>query len=352
MFDAKDLIRGGYDLHVHSAPDVLPRKMNDIEMARRIEESGMAGYAIKSHYFCTSERAQIIRELFPACDAVGTMTLNSSVGGINPSAVEMAARSGAKLIWFPTCDSAHERAYVLSGKYKKQPYWATIVQEMVRDRNIYGRKLIPIPMPQFVVFYNGDANQPERQELHLSDAFAKETDNPQLELKCQVYNINRGKNEEMLRACKWLEDYMTFVNKVRELHGNRSEEDLIVDIEMAIDYCVERNILRDFLISHRAEVTKSMKMDYTFDRQIELERDDAWTEGREEGRAEGREEGREEGRAEGREEGRAEGREEGREEGADQLFTAVQRLRQGTMEETLLAEGFAQNIIDKAKRLM
>ena len=223
-------------------------------------------------------------------------------------------------------------------------YFTTIVQEMVRDRNIYGRKLIPIPMPQFVVFYNGDANQPERQELHLSDAFAKETDNPQLELKCQVYNINRGKNEEMLRACKWLEDYMTFVNKVRELHGNRSEEDLIVDIEMAIDYCVERNILRDFLISHRAEVTKSMKMDYTFDRQIELERDDAWTEGREEGRAEGREEGR----AEGREEGRA----EGREEGADQLFSAVQRLRQGTMEETLLAEGFAQNIIDKAKRLM
>lgn len=231
-------------------------------------------------------------------------------------------------------------------------YFTTIVQEMVRDRNIYGRKLIPIPMPQFVVFYNGDANQPERQELHLSDAFAKETDNPQLELKCQVYNINRGKNEEMLRACKWLEDYMTFVNKVRELHGNRSEEDLIVDIEMAIDYCVERNILRDFLISHRAEVTKSMKMDYTFDRQIELERDDAWTEGREEGRAEGREEGRAEGREEGRAEGREEGRAEGREEGADQLFTAVQRLRQGTMEETLLAEGFAQNIIDKAKRLM
>ncbi|MGN0776438.1 MAG: DUF6282 family protein [Candidatus Ventricola sp.] len=135
MFDAKDLIRGAYDLHVHSAPDVLPRKMDDIEMAKRIEESGMAGYAIKSHYFCTSERAQLIRQLYPACDAVGTMTLNSSVGGINPSAVEMAARSGAKLIWFPTCDSAHERAYVLSGKYKKQPYWATIVQEMAADGN-------------------------------------------------------------------------------------------------------------------------------------------------------------------------------------------------------------------------
>lgn len=135
MENLKELIRGGYDMHVHSAPDVLPRKMDDIDMAERIEQSGMAGYIIKSHYFCTSERAQLINRMFPACNAVGAMTLNSSVGGINPAAVEMAARSGAKLIWFPTCDSAHERAYVLSGKYKKQPYWATIVQQMAEAGN-------------------------------------------------------------------------------------------------------------------------------------------------------------------------------------------------------------------------
>ena len=110
--DYKELIKGAYDLHVHSAPDVLPRKMDDIEMAGRIRESGMAGYAIKSHYFCTSERAELINKLYPDCDAVGTITLNSSTGGINPTAVEMAARSGAKLVWFPTCDSAHEIAHV------------------------------------------------------------------------------------------------------------------------------------------------------------------------------------------------------------------------------------------------
>ena len=45
--DCRELIKGAYDLHVHSAPDVLPRKTNDIEMAKRIRESGMAGYAIK-----------------------------------------------------------------------------------------------------------------------------------------------------------------------------------------------------------------------------------------------------------------------------------------------------------------
>lgn len=129
--DYKELIKGAYDLHVHSAPDVLPRKMDDIEMAQRIKESGMVGYAIKSHYFCTSERAELINKLYPDCDAVGTITLNSSVGGINPTAVEMAARSGAKLVWFPTCDSAHEIAHVFDGNpNKKLPYWAQIIIQM------------------------------------------------------------------------------------------------------------------------------------------------------------------------------------------------------------------------------
>ena len=129
--DYKELIKGAYDLHVHSAPDVLPRKLDDIEMAQRIKESGMAGYAIKSHYFCTSERAELINKLYPDCDAVGTITLNSSVGGINPTAVEMAARSGAKLVWFPTCDSAHEIAHVFDGNpNKKLPYWAQIIIQM------------------------------------------------------------------------------------------------------------------------------------------------------------------------------------------------------------------------------
>lgn len=129
--DYRDLIRGAYDLHVHSAPDVLPRKMDDVEMAQRITESGMAGYAIKSHYFCTSERAQLVNRSYPDCDAVGTITLNSSVGGINPTAMEMAARSGVKLVWFPTCDSAHEIAHVFDGNPdKKLPYWAQIIIQM------------------------------------------------------------------------------------------------------------------------------------------------------------------------------------------------------------------------------
>jgi Family of unknown function (DUF6282) len=125
-----DLLKDAFDLHVHSAPDVLPRKMDDLEMARRVIAAGMKGYAIKSHYFCTSERAQIVRILYPACNAIGTITLNSSVGGINPMAVEMAGRSGAKIVWFPTVDSEHEQAHLANSPAGKLPYWAKIQQQM------------------------------------------------------------------------------------------------------------------------------------------------------------------------------------------------------------------------------
>lgn len=130
----KELIRGAYDLHVHSAPDVLPRKMDDLEMAQRIINAGMAGYAIKSHYFCTAERAVLINKLYPECKTIGAITLNSSVGGINPTAVEMAVRAGTKIVWFPTCDSEYELSHVFNGDpNKKLPYWAQIITELKAD---------------------------------------------------------------------------------------------------------------------------------------------------------------------------------------------------------------------------
>ncbi len=176
-------------------------------------------------------------------------------------------------------------------------------KERKLGRNLYGRKLVKIPVPHFVVFYNGEKNQPDVQELKLSDAYEKTTNNPNLELKCMVYNINNGKNTHIRQSCRWLDEYMIFVNKVRELHYGRTDEDLVIDIQMAIDYCIEHDILKEFLISRRNEVTKNMQLDYTFDRQLELEREDAREEGRKEGRKEGREEGQKEGKQLGREQG-------------------------------------------------
>lgn len=177
-------------------------------------------------------------------------------------------------------------------------YFSSILERMIRDRNIYGRRLVKIPTPRFAVFYNGEEEQPEQYDLKLSDAFVQPVDNPELELVCRVYNINYGKNAELLGKCSFLREYMVFVDYVRKFHRESDYGELEHAIEMAIDRCVEENVLREFLMGHRTEVVKVMRLDYTFDRQLMMERADS----RAEGRAEGREEGREEGVADTRKE--------------------------------------------------
>lgn len=130
-------------------------------------------------------------------------------------------------------------------------YFTVILSEILNEKNsksktgknIYGKRLVRIPTPHFVVFYNGEEDQPDVQELKLSDAFEKPTDDPKLELKCIVYNINAGKNRQILQKCVWLDEYMMFVNKVREYHSGKSYEELGNDIELAIDYCIDNDIM-------------------------------------------------------------------------------------------------------------
>lgn len=178
-------------------------------------------------------------------------------------------------------------------------YFTVTVQGILKKHNVYGRTLVKIPVPKFVVFYNGDKEQPEQYELKLSDAFAHKTENPQLELKCMVYNINYGKNQELMSRCKILKEYSIFVDYVRFYYKTNNYTDLESSTHQAIDRCIEENILKDFLIKNRAEVVKVTQLDYTFERQLELEREEAISEGRAEGLAEGRAEGHAEGHAEG-----------------------------------------------------
>ena len=165
-------------------------------------------------------------------------------------------------------------------------YFTYMVEKLVKNQHIYGSKLVKIPEPQFVVFYNGDRDQPELQELRLSDAFQKKTVEPQVELICKVYNINAGKNETLLSKCKVLKDYMTFVDNVKSFYTEQDYEDLARAINRAIDKCIKENVLAEFLQENRDEVVQVTTLDYTFDRQIMLEREDALAEGRAEGRAE------------------------------------------------------------------
>lgn len=190
-------------------------------------------------------------------------------------------------------------------------YLAIILQDMIKNHNIYGSALVKIPTPQFAIFYNGEVNQPERYEMKLSDAFEHPVENPDLELKCTVYNINYGKNKELMSKCSFLRKYMIFVDYVREYHREYGFHGLQYAIDRAIDRCIGEDILADFFRERRSEVVKAMVLDYTFERQLMLERKDRLAEGYSEGYSEGHAEGHAEGRAEGHAEGYSEGHAEG-----------------------------------------
>lgn len=128
---ARVLVRGAYDLHVHIAPDVPPRRIDDVTLAHRFAEGGLAGFALKSHYTSTAERAQVVSGVVPGVQVLGTLTLNQAVGGMNALAVEIAAREGARIVWMPTVDSPAETAGRVEPKPGDNvPQWARLQHEL------------------------------------------------------------------------------------------------------------------------------------------------------------------------------------------------------------------------------
>src|SRR5580765_8261825 len=126
-------LQGAYDLQIHVGPDVIGRRVDDIDCAKEFLQHGMKGFVLKSHYIQTGERAQVVTKAVPGIRAFGAITLNHSVGGLNPVAVELAGRSGCKMVWMPTVDAANETAGRLDGGSEKLPFWAKIQRELAAE---------------------------------------------------------------------------------------------------------------------------------------------------------------------------------------------------------------------------
>ena len=190
--------------------------------------------------------------------------------------------------------------------------------------DVYGETLVRLPLPQYIVFYNGTREEPDRLELKLSDAFICQNPEEKGSLECRaiMLNINYGHNRELMERCKRLRDYAVFVDRIRE----NCKRGMILGeaVKLAVDSCIKEGILADILKKNRAEVYDLILYEYDEQKQLELAREGAMQAGRkagfeaglEDGRAAGLKDGRavglKEGRAAGLEEGRAAGREEGK----------------------------------------
>ena len=205
-------------------------------------------------------------------------------------------------------------------------YVSKCFSRYVTKRDLYSGKKVILPNPKFVVFYNGLEEQPQVKMMRLSDLYAHREDNPNLELVVVQYNINSSKDAEILKQCQTLKEYSQFIDCIRK-HQEHSDNDTAVG--RAIDECIDKGILEDFLRANRAEV-EAVSV-YEFDEKLhedtikEIAYSEGYAKGEESGYttgyAKGEESGYTTGYAKGEEAGYAKGEESGYAKGEESGYT-------------------------------
>jgi len=185
-------------------------------------------------------------------------------------------------------------------------YIARVFEKIIERELLYQKKLVKIPTPEFIVLYNGKEAYPDREELRLSDSFLKAEgvklpveSGFTLELVVQVYNINHGRNPEILARSKTLDGYSLFMGKIKEYSEGQSLEE---SIKGAIKYCIKNGVLVHFLKEHGSEVINMLTDELSIEEIAAVRYREGREEGREEGELRGEKKGLERGLEKGREE--------------------------------------------------
>lgn len=181
----------------------------------------------------------------------------------------------------------HQPSYCENTPLRSLLYWTDLIDSLMQDQDILGRKKILLPTPKFVVLYNGLERRPPIEVLRLSDSFEKHIENPEVELTCYVYNINPGHDNGLLKKSNVLYEFITFIEQIRFYQGLNYE----YPIDAAINFCIENDILTDFLESRSTQVLQAMTLSMTLERRENIIRRDERVEGFKDGKRAGIKEG-------------------------------------------------------------
>ena len=166
-------------------------------------------------------------------------------------------------------------------------YFADLYKVKYFGKKIYSTRLLKIPTPQYIVFYNGTASMPDRKELRLSDAFQQPTAQPDIEVVAHMLNINYGHNKELMERCQKLKEYAQFIDIIRHYLRENKQWSNEQAISKAIDDCIQNNILRDILQKERLRVMASILSEFDEVGYKEMIREEAYEEAYGEGEISG-----------------------------------------------------------------
>ena len=142
-------------------------------------------------------------------------------------------------------------------------YIALIYEILINKKAMYKAKRMSIANPEFYVIYNGKGDYPEKTVIKLSDLYETKGMEKNLELIVTVYNVNKGKNTQMMEQSSTLNEYAAFVAKVREHEATGLA--LTEALKKAIEDCVRDNILREFLQKHGGDVVNMLYREWNLD---------------------------------------------------------------------------------------
>ena len=166
-------------------------------------------------------------------------------------------------------------------------YFADLYKVKYFGKKIYSTRLLKIPTPQYIVFYNGTTSMPDRKELRLSDAFQQPTAQPDIEVVAHMLNINYGHNKELMERCQKLKEYAQFIDIIRHYLKENEHWSNEQAISKAIDDCIKNNILRDILQKERLRVMASILSEFDEVGYKEMIRQEAYEDAYEEAYEEG-----------------------------------------------------------------
>ena len=158
----------------------------------------------------------------------------------------------------------HQSTYNPNIPLRDLLYIASEYHKLVDSKSLYSSKLLKIPAPRFVVFYNGIREIGEYMEHRLSEAYENLIGEPALELKVMVFNINDGCNQKLMEQCQILKEYSQYVARVRKYSKFLNLDDAV---RRTVDECISEGILTEFLAKNRAEVIRMSIFEY--DKEVE-----------------------------------------------------------------------------------
>ncbi len=162
-------------------------------------------------------------------------------------------------------------------------YFSRLYQGYVAKHqlDVYSHKLLQLPQPVYIVFFNGVDDIPEQMELRLSDAFGATDNQPAVEVIAHVYNINYGRNRQLMERCQRLHDYAYLIQQVRYY----TDQGLTLEaaIDRAVSDCIQQNVMKEFLLKHRGEVCEVILTEYDHELHLRSEKKLSFEEGVEAG---------------------------------------------------------------------